>query len=77
MLYLHFCSSCNRIHILSGHRNFCPACDNVLCELSVPFEHYIKLTPKERQHFLERCANPAVLDKLRVVYVSKRKRKKK
>lgn len=57
MLYLHFCSLCQRIHILSGHRKQCPACAEQLLELSVSYEKYIRYTLSEREVLLRKCMN--------------------
>lgn len=75
MLYLHFCSLCNRIHILSGHRTQCPACDNELAELSVPYEKYIKYNPDERKTLLIQCTDSHALNNLRTAYISRYQRK--
>lgn len=68
MLYIHYCSHCRRIHILSGHRTACPACDTILAELKVPYTTYITWGPNERASFLTRCHDPACLDKLSTIY---------
>lgn len=71
MLYLHFCSKCNRIHILSGHRKQCPACDNRLSELSVSYEKYIKYSLSEREILLSNCINPLSLNKIALSYANR------
>lgn len=68
MLYLHYCPVCTRIHILSGHRTSCPACENVVAELKVPYTTYITWNAEERQNFLNRCKEPASLSRLSTVY---------
>lgn len=65
MLYLHFCQCCERIHILSGHRKQCPACDSLLTELSVPYEHYIHLNRDERMNLQHQCNNTQSLNELK------------
>lgn len=65
MLYLHFCPKCNRIHILSGHRKQCPACDNCITELSVSYKTYIEYNTRQRMLLLEECAKPYTLSELR------------
>ncbi len=75
MLYLHFCPFCQRIHILSGHRNICPACDNSITELSVSYDSYIRCERRERDILLEQCRNPVSLNKLTSSYVSRYQRK--
>ena len=58
MLYLHFCFRCNRLHLLSGHRTYCPACDTVLQELSVSYEQYIQMSASQRLYLLNQCSKP-------------------
>ncbi len=65
MLYLHFCTKCNRIHILSGHRKQCPACDNCIIELSVSYKTYTEYNTGQRMLLLEKCSNPYTLQQLR------------
>lgn len=53
MMYLHYCRQCRRIHILSGHKPLCPACDTPLKELAVSFADYSDMNIKERGRLLE------------------------
>ncbi len=55
MMYLHYCSSCDRIHMLSGHKTSCPACGNALAELTVSFLEYENMSTDERLLCLEYC----------------------
>lgn len=75
MLYLHFCAPCERIHILSGHRFKCPACDSNITELSVTYEKYIKLSRAQRESLLMQCSDPSSLNAICNIYVARRKRK--
>lgn len=75
MLYLHFCSPCERIHILSGHRTKCPACDSNITELSVTYEKYMQLSRIQRKSLLEQCADPSALNLICNIYTARRKRK--
>ena len=50
MMYIHYCRTCDKIHILSGHKKFCPACGHPLCELCIPFEQYSRLSLEQRSH---------------------------
>ena len=76
MLYLHFCLNCNRIHLLSGHRIYCPACDKKLQELSVAYENYINMDTIQRTNLLSQCKNAHTLDSLRSSYTPRYQRKK-
>ena len=75
MLYLHYCNPCKRIHILSGHRPSCPACSHVLTELSVSYEHYIKLNRSERESLLIQCSDSSSLCQISTSYSARRPRK--
>ncbi len=75
MLYLHFCLSCERIHILSGHRVKCPACDSTVTELSVTYEKYIKLSKAQRESLIAQCSDPTYLSHICKIYVARRPRK--
>lgn len=60
MLYLHFCSNCQRLYILSGHRVICPACDHTIKELDTPYEHFIHLNLREREKILQACIKSSI-----------------
>ena len=68
MMYLHFCKTCNRIHMLNGHKMFCPKCNNSLKELQMSYLDYINLTPEERSHFVELCNDESSLNKISTTY---------
>lgn len=68
MMYLHFCKNCNRIHILNGHKMFCPKCNLTLKELQMSYLEYIALTPAERKLFLDLCNDEAYLHKISTTY---------
>ncbi len=48
MMYIHYCRTCNRIHILNGHKSICPSCERDLTELKISYMDYIQLGPEER-----------------------------
>ncbi len=60
MLYLYFCPICSRIHILSGRKMHCPACDTSLTSLSVTFSQYAEYSKTERTHLLNDCILSAI-----------------
>lgn len=68
MMYLHFCKTCNRIHMLNGHKMSCPKCSNSLNELQMPYMDYISLNQEERNHFLELCKNESSLNEISTTY---------
>lgn len=68
MMYLHFCKKCNKIHLLNGHKNFCPRCGDWLIELEMSYMDYIALNRTERQLFLELCNNKRCINELGITY---------
>ena len=68
MMYLHFCKTCNRIHMLNGHKMSCPKCSSSLKELQMSYLDYIALTPSERIHFMELCNDETSLNEISTTY---------
>ena len=54
MLYVHYCITCDKIHILNGHKKICPACGKKLHELKLSFLQYSTLDDTDRQKLLTR-----------------------
>lgn len=61
MMYIHYCRYCQRIHILNGHKNYCPRCRGHLTELKISYMKYVNLDKQERQNLKEHCKNPREL----------------
>ena len=61
MMYIHYCGNCRRIHILNGHRTFCPTCDLTLSELDISYMEYIELDREERSLLLTNLSDLTVL----------------
>ena len=57
MMYIHYCKYCRRIHILNGHKLYCPACSGKLSELNISYMKYVNLTREERHALKEKCAD--------------------
>lgn len=68
MMYIHYCKGCERIHILNGHKQACPACESPLTELHVSYLEYISMTEVERQLLLNDCRDDARLSHLAITY---------
>ena len=68
MMYLHFCKTCNRIHMLNGHKQNCPKCDMPLKELQMSYLDYICLTDTERNLFIELCNDETSLKEISTTY---------
>ena len=68
MMYLHFCKNCNRIHMLNGHKQNCPKCDNLLKELQMSYLDYISLNDTERNLFIELCNDENSLKEISTTY---------
>lgn len=66
MMYIHYCKYCQRIHILNGHKNYCPGCSGHLSELKVSYIKYVNLDKEQRQALRTRCSDPAELAALTV-----------
>lgn len=61
MMYLHYCKHCKRIHILNGHKPYCPRCCGKLQELRISYLKYVNMEKSERDALKARCANPETL----------------
>ena len=68
MMYLHFCKSCNRIHILNGHKQACPKCNLPLTELRMPYLEYASMNLEQRQQLLNLCNDETSLHKISTTY---------
>lgn len=68
MMYMHFCSNCKRIHMLTGHKVVCPTCGNDLVELRISFMEYVSLSEKDRDILLRKCQDPHQLPHLKTTY---------
>ena len=53
MMYIHYCSHCQHIHMLNGHKTLCPSCEKRLKELDINYMKYVNLLPKERENLLK------------------------
>ena len=61
MMYNHYCRHCKRIHMLNGHKKYCPACRGHLNELKISYLKYVNLAPADRRAFRDRLGDPAEL----------------
>ena len=61
MMYIHYCKYCQRIHILNGHKHYCPRCSGHLAELTVSYPKYVNMDKSKRHELRARCADPAGL----------------
>lgn len=68
MMYIHYCKYCRRIHILNGHKVYCPACSGKLTELGISYMKYVNLSKTERGLLKEKCADEKSLKELSVEY---------
>lgn len=68
MMYIHYCKYCRRIHILNGHKVYCPACSGKLTELGISYLKYVNLSKPERIALKEKCADEKSLKELSVEY---------
>ena len=68
MMYIHYCKYCRRIHILNGHKVYCPACSGKLTELGISYMKYVNLSKTERGQLKEKCVDEKGLKELSVEY---------
>ena len=68
MMYVHFCKTCRRIHMLNGHKMTCPKCTQPLTELQITYLEYISFNHTERKQFLDLCSNQDSLQKISTTY---------
>lgn len=68
MMYIHYCKYCKRIHILNGHKVYCPACSGKLQELSISYLKYVNMSKSDRTSLKERCADSEALKSLSADY---------
>lgn len=52
MMYIHYCKTCMRLHILNGHKSLCPACQTLLNELKLPYLSYVEMDNNAREQLL-------------------------
>lgn len=67
-MYVHFCKNCSRIHLLNGHKMYCPKCEQPLAELRIPYMEYVGMDREERELFRRDCQNDALLSQLSAHY---------
>ena len=68
MMYMHYCRCCRRTHLLNGHKQFCPKCNEPLTELRISYMDYVNMDMEEREAFKERCADEQQLAELSTTY---------
>lgn len=67
-MYVHFCKSCKRIHMLNGHKMFCPRCSTTLTELQMSYLEYVQLNATERLLLTDLCDSEVSLKELGTTY---------
>ena len=68
MMYLHYCKRCRRIHLLNGHKMFCPKCDSKLSELRLSYLDYVDMDREEREQLRHKCQDEQTLAKMTANY---------
>ncbi len=66
MMYIHYCQSCHRIHMLNGHKIICPTCEQALIELKITYMEYIEMDMYARNLLSEKLKQQAHLDLLQI-----------
>ena len=67
MMYIHDCKYCRRIHMLNGHKKYCPGCKGHLAELNISYPKYVNMPLPERRQLRLSLADPARLSACTVV----------
>ncbi|NLL79565.1 MAG: hypothetical protein GX234_07220 [Clostridiales bacterium] len=68
MMYIHYCPACHKIHMLNGHKQFCPRCEGQLAELKVDYMTYTAMDASERAELAQHCSHPEELGKISTTY---------
>lgn len=68
MMYIHYCKSCQHIHILNGHKPACPKCGRRLTELRITYQEYSGMNTDKREHLLAQCCSAKSLAELEAPY---------
>ena len=68
MMYMHYCKRCQRVHMLNGHKQFCPRCQGKITELKLSYLDYASMDESQRVSFTVCCADDEQLRKLSTTY---------
>lgn len=68
MMYMHYCKRCQRVHMLNGHKQFCPRCQEMITELKISFLDYVAMDEPQRSSFQTCCADDEQLKRLSTTY---------
>lgn len=68
MMYMHYCKRCQRVHMLNGHKQFCPRCQNLITELKLSYLDYASMDEAQRSSLTVCCSDDEQLRKLSTTY---------
>lgn len=68
MMYMHYCNRCHRVHMLNGHKQFCPKCQGTITELKLSYMDYVSMNEDQRTSFCTCCADAEQLKRLSTTY---------
>ena len=68
MMYMHYCKRCQRVHMLNGHKQFCPKCQGTIAELKLSYMDYVSMNETQRMSFCICCADDEQLKRLSTTY---------
>ena len=68
MMYMHYCKRCHRVHMLNGHKQFCPKCQGAITELKLSYMDYVSMDAAQRITFYTCCADEDQLKRLSTTY---------
>ena len=68
MMYMHYCKRCQRVHMLNGHKQFCPKCRGMITELKLSYMDYVSMNEAQRTSFCICCTDDEQLKRLSTTY---------
>ncbi|MCI9064533.1 MAG: hypothetical protein HFI53_01520 [Lachnospiraceae bacterium] len=68
MMYMHYCQHCHRVHMLNGHKQFCPKCHQRITELKLSYLDYVSMDATQRTTLCGCCADDEQLQRLSTTY---------
>ncbi len=67
-MYMHYCKRCQRVHMLNGHKQFCPRCHGAMAELKISYLDYSSMNEAQRVSFHTCCADDEQLERMSTTY---------
>ena len=68
MMYMHYCKSCSRLHMLNGHKIVCPSCSGKLTELKLSYLSFVDMDNLAREALRQKCGTDTGIAELATTY---------